>query len=78
MMRNLNHFIGTEESKTSLDIDQKQLQEYLKTFDLNDFGKNGITLVAEEEQNLPYTTTGNQTLIGAVNFGYYRHPVHVK
>lgn len=76
MMKNLGHY--NDESK--MDAEQKQLLEYLKTFELDDFGKNGITLGDEEDEPMREGAGNgaNAGLIGGVNLGYYRHPAHVK
>ena len=56
MLRRLNYFMPTnidaaDENQEGL---QKQIEEYLvSSFDLDDFGRNGITLRAQEEEQRP-------------------------
>ena len=55
MMRNLNHFTAAPNLQQNTDDDQRdneqrQLLDYLETFQLDDFGKNGIKLGTGEDE----------------------------
>ena len=57
---------------------QKKIEEYLTTFDLNDFGKNGISLSIDEEPEVVATQEAANQGGGGVFRGNYQHPIHMK
>ena len=58
MLRRLNHFTSSAVDPTGNvkkqdneqgEISQKQVEEYLETFELDEFGRNGIQMRADDD-----------------------------